>query len=861
MDVPRLDDLKIGNLLGTGGSGRVFAADTRAGEARVVRVLNDATVDRGLVEKVMGRLEAGGWPDGVLPVLAADFASREAIFVSPRCVHLRADGSQVADNLQMRLDAHPGEGSWELVNALAKALAGMHARGVAHGNLKPGNLFFSKEGGVFLSDWATGNMPGLRQFAFTDAVLYQAPEQLRDPGGYLSGAGARWDVFAFGVLAFRVLTGDFPRCHGTFSLVAPPAGVARKEGIQADLGKIAKNLEAQPEFAWPDAAQNELEQGFRAWIDRCLALDPALRPASMVEVSEAFVSLQAEANAQAGRAAAGGVVPERKSEWVQMTTFFIAGVAGTAAVMFGYFWWQVDGQLQSERQAREVEVALRKQDVAAAGAAVNEATAAVVAAENKVAAAEKEAAEARQAVNYERDLAVARLEESRLIGDRLFAWAMEKGHRRLPPLDGRALRLNSLERYFQEFLKRTEKIESLVDERARVRLQLAEIALAAGDASLASLRIREALAAWNGLPVDAELKLRMATNALLLALLQQSVADPALAAGFAAARRALDEVPRAGVDVERLQQLVAILDFHEAKFLAARGEDQKALEQLMRATQSLNQLADQRPDAAILRSELAACYLSSATILEGMGSMGDAREVRAQAVDELRKLLEISPDDYAMRLELAGCYAAMAEAAVLAGDVAKADSLCADSMALLDRLLAEQPDNIEAVSRKASQLGLRSGLLRDRGLSAEALKDSNDGIRMLENVRASAPEHAMASYRMALLLWQKGRILGMDGERDEEISLMGKARDLLAQLEVSASSSGPRPEQLQSSGAYLLGDLGHALQLAGRVEEATEIFTDSVVQWENLLKSRPQSEEYSEGLAWCRQRLADLREN
>jgi hypothetical protein len=32
-----------------------------------------------------------------------------------------------------------------------------------------------------------------------------------------------------------------------------------------------------------------------------------------------------------------------------------------------------------------------------------------------------------------------------------------------------------------------------------------------------------------------------------------------------------------------------------------------------------------------------------------------------------------------------------------------------------------------------------------------------------------------------------------------------------------------------------------------------------VVLWESLLKSRPQSEEYSEGLAWCRQRLEDLK--
>ena len=63
----------------------------------------------------------------------------------------------------------------------------------------------------------------------------------------------------------------------------------------------------------------------------------------------------------------------------------------------------------------------------------------------------------------------------------MFEWAMEKGHRNLPPLDGRELRLKRLERYYEDFLTRTANIEELADERARARLQLSEISLAAGD--------------------------------------------------------------------------------------------------------------------------------------------------------------------------------------------------------------------------------------------------------------------------------------------------------------------------------------------------------------------------------------------
>ena len=125
-------------------------------------------------------------------------------------------------SLQHRLDEHPGLESWKLVKSLAKALADMHGRRVAHGNLKPGNVLFDENGEVLLDRLGARQHAGREKFHFTDAVLYQPPEQLRNPAGYLEEAGYRWDVFAFGVLAFRILTGRFPRCHETFDYVAPP---------------------------------------------------------------------------------------------------------------------------------------------------------------------------------------------------------------------------------------------------------------------------------------------------------------------------------------------------------------------------------------------------------------------------------------------------------------------------------------------------------------------------------------------------------------------------------------------------------------------------------------------------------------
>ncbi|MFT3992533.1 MAG: serine/threonine-protein kinase [Luteolibacter sp.] len=841
MDSPKVDGLKIDGLIGHGGCGRVYRATDEKGQRVAVKLFEAMAIHRPLLSKMTERLENGGWPEGVIPVFSADFSGRPALWVTPWHEELH-DDLLVPRTLQRRIDEYPGEHAWPLVRKIAAALAAMHERQVPHGNLKPGNVFFDDNGHVQLTDWAVGNIPGTSHFEFTDALLYQAPEQLSNPEGYLDEAGYRWDVYAFGALSYRLLTGRFPRCHDTFIQVAPAAHETRKEGIHAELPKIAKNLLKQPEIEWPDERANALEAAFRGLIMRCLSLEPVKRPATMSEVvAELNSTEQRLATAEEKRR----LLEQRQlAERRARRALLFAGAAVAIALVFGSLWQLADYQKRRERHERE-------ENMRALKAAAVQSTAA----KEKAEASEKKIL---QELAYEKELGIARLEASRQIGDRLFSWAMEKGQRKLPPLDGRELRLKRLERYFEDFLTRTANIPMLEDERARATLQLAEISLAAGDEKQATGRISTALAAWKNQPVNAELKLRMATNSLLLALLQQSTNSPETGNAFTSARQALTEVPKDGIDADRLTQLVAILDFHEAQYLSLKGDDTKALNQLLRATQTLNQLALQRPDAAVLRSELASCYLSSATILEGMGNIGDAREVRNLAVAEIQKILKTTPNDPSLRMDLAGCYSAMAEAAVLSGDTVAADSLNQEALKMLDRLLGEQPDLLAAEILKASQLGLRAGLLRDRGQSADALKLFDDGIRILESARATSGSSAMATYRLAQLWWQKGRMLGAQGNRQEEIRLETKAGESFASLEALKSTDGPRLDQIQKAEAYLMGDLGLALQLSGNKEQARQVFAEAVNLWEMLLKSRPQSEEFDEGLSWCRQRLAEL---
>ncbi|WP_411826253.1 protein kinase domain-containing protein [Luteolibacter sp. AS25] len=843
MKLPKMNGLEVIGTIGAGESGRVFAAQDDDGHLVAVKVFEGMAINRSLLSKMTERLEVGGWPEGLVKVDSADFEGRPACWILENFAEAEGEGEDakwMARTLQHKMDEYPGENSWPLVKEIGRAMGEMHARRVPHGNLKPGNVFFDESGVVKLADWTLGNMPGISHFDFTDALLYQAPEQLVDPSGYLNEAGYKWDVFAFGVLAFRLLTGQFPRCSETFLSVAPEVGETRKDGIQADAAKVAKGLLQHPEVKWPLEAQNDLEKGYREWIDRCLKLEAEDRPSSMVEVMSGLEAVESMVAWEQVRETL--LDQRRKAERSGRRVTFYAGMATAACLVLGGLWYLTQTQLGQERSERSREKAALDSK-------------ARIATDDKKAAVEAKD-EAEQLMEYERSLGLARLESSRLIGDRLFEWALEKGHRNLPPIDGREVRLKRLERFFDDFLTRTSGIDSLGEERARVRLQLAEVALASGDAEVAEERLDEAIGGWTAAVIDADMKLRLGRNALLLALLKKEKGDELAGEAFEAARTALAEVPEDDVDSDRLGQLRAILDFHEAKLLSKSGDDGKALEQLMSATRTLNELSDKRPDIAVLRSELAACYLSSATILEGMGSLGDAREVRSLAAAEMVKLLKESPNDIELRLDLAGCYGAMAEAAVLAGDVGNAEKLSTETMGLLNSVLQSRPDSTVAIARKAAQLGLKAGILRDQGNAVEAIAAFDEGINILE--RLSAGGDPLVDYRLALLWWQKGRMFGFDGEKAKELTYLGKARDALMDLEAEGDGSGLSSEELQRSSAYLLGDLAHALEVSGKMDDAKAIYREAVVLWERLAKSRPQSEEYREGLDWIRQRANEV---
>ena len=103
----------------------------------------------------------------------------------------------------------PDEDTRRIATEIAAGLAHAHERGVVHRDLKPANILFDSEGRAKIADFGiarTGAATALTQAGTVlGTAAYISPEQARgEPATPAS------DVYAFGVILFRMLSGRLP---------------------------------------------------------------------------------------------------------------------------------------------------------------------------------------------------------------------------------------------------------------------------------------------------------------------------------------------------------------------------------------------------------------------------------------------------------------------------------------------------------------------------------------------------------------------------------------------------------------------------------------------------------------------------
>ena len=313
-----LDDLK--NALGDaytiereltgGGMSRVFVAKEHAlGREVVIKVLPPdlaAGVNRDRFRREVQMAARLSHPY-IVPLLHAGEHGELLWFTMPYI-----SGESLRTTIE-RKGALPITEVVKLLHDVVEALAYAHSRGVIHRDIKPANILTDGHHAL-VTDFGVAKalsaaLPSMGPAGHTTSGMaigtpaYMAPEQLAaDPD-----ADHRMDIYAVGLLAYELLTGESP-----FSAPSPTATMT------AQLTRVPEPLHKM---------RPEVPPGLSALVQHCLAKSPQDRPADARAVLVELDKISGAIAADVHRGGTGVVVPPSAPRWpLAIAAFAVVGL-------------------------------------------------------------------------------------------------------------------------------------------------------------------------------------------------------------------------------------------------------------------------------------------------------------------------------------------------------------------------------------------------------------------------------------------------------------------------------------------------------------------------------------------------------
>jgi serine/threonine-protein kinase len=257
-------------LVAHGGMGDVYrATDETLGRRVAVKLLaeryaDDRSVRGRFTREALAAARLSGEPNTVTIFDVGDWNDR------PFIVMEYLAGNSLEQRLRHAGPVEPSRAVRWLEQA-ARALDAAHAHGVVHRDVKPGNLLLDREDDVHVADFGIATAAGLDSLTQTGTVVgtagYLSPEQAQ--GGRATPAS---DVYALGVVAFELLTGERPyRSESTTAEAAAhvhapvPSASGRNPALPRDVDAVFERV-----LAKDPGARHETCAAFVAALSRAL---------------------------------------------------------------------------------------------------------------------------------------------------------------------------------------------------------------------------------------------------------------------------------------------------------------------------------------------------------------------------------------------------------------------------------------------------------------------------------------------------------------------------------------------------------------------------------------------------------------
>ena len=293
----------LGDMIGRGAMGEVYAAKDSSGQTAAVKLLQPSMLaDQNLILRFLREGEAASKLRG--PNVVSIFEVGKTDEGAPFIVMELLRGHDLAWHLQHRIHLSLDE-VVGIVDQVAEGLEAARTAGIVHRDLKPQNLFLAQQPGAAplwkILDFGVSRLIGsggtLTQEGIVGTPGYMSPEQAAG-----REATHRSDVFSFGVVVYRALTGeppftgpDTPQILYQVVYRAPPRPGELVRALPPDVNlAIAIALAKDPEDRFPSAldfaaalrkaSRGELEPSLRLHAQTLLAGLPwgrALREGSV----------------------------------------------------------------------------------------------------------------------------------------------------------------------------------------------------------------------------------------------------------------------------------------------------------------------------------------------------------------------------------------------------------------------------------------------------------------------------------------------------------------------------------------------------------------------------------------------------